>query len=93
MIIINKKRETVVVLKVGRGQIQIFDGKSFHVWNSTLFDGTVVQANSYGVTMKMLSRIDGKSFNVTNIYGPSHSPEKLGFVTWLMNLDTSKFKD
>ncbi|XP_066324011.1 uncharacterized protein [Miscanthus floridulus] len=63
------------------------------VWNNSLFDGTLVQANSYAVTVKMLSRLENNSFHVTNIYGPSHSPEKLGFVTWLINLDTTEFED
>ena len=59
------------------------------VWNSSLFDGTVVQTNSYAVTVKLLCKFDNKNFHVSNIY-PS---QKLGFVTWLMNLDTSDFED
>lgn len=62
------------------------------VWNSSLFDGSVVQANSYAITVKLFCRLDNKSFHVTNIYGPS-SPQKMGFITWLMNLDTSDFED
>ena len=41
----------------------------------------------------MQSKLDNSSFHVTNIYGPSHSPKKLGFVTWLVNLDISDFDE
>jgi hypothetical protein len=41
----------------------------------------------------MVSRLDNRSFHVSNVYGPSHPTEKLGFVTWLVNLDTSDFDD
>ena len=63
------------------------------VWNSNLFDGSVVQANSYAVTVRWFCRLDNKTFFVTNIYGPANSLQKQGFVTWLMNLDYSKFED
>lgn len=62
------------------------------VWNSSFLDGTVVQANSYATTVKFLCRLDNKTFHVSNIYGPASS-QKLGFVTWLMNLDTTPFDD
>lgn len=62
-------------------------------WNSSIFYGSVIQYNSYAITVKLICRLDNKSFHVTNIYGPSHSAQKLGFVTWLMNLDTSDFDD
>jgi hypothetical protein len=41
----------------------------------------------------MLSKLDNRSFHVSNIYGPSHSAEKLGFLTWLVNLGTSDFDE
>lgn len=63
------------------------------VWNSSLFDGNVVHINSYAVTIKLLSRLDNKTIHVTNIYGPTSAPQKLGFITWLMNFDTSEFED
>jgi hypothetical protein len=53
----------------------------------------MVQINSYAVTIKFTCKLDNKSFHVTNIYGPSSSPQKMGFVIWLMNLDTSDFDD
>ena len=58
------------------------------VWNSNLFEGTVAQSNSYAITVNFFCKQDNKNFHVTNIYGPSNTSQKLGFVTWLMNLDS-----
>jgi len=58
-----------------------------------LFDDSVVHTNSYAVTVKLLSRLDNKTIHVTNIYGPASSPQNMGFITWLMNFDTSDFDD
>ena len=63
------------------------------IWNSSLFDGSVVHINSYAITIKLLCKLDNKIIHVTNIYGPASSPQKMGFITWLMNFDTSDFDD
>ena len=63
------------------------------VWNSSLFDGTVVQTNSYSITVNLLGRLDNKSIHVSNIYGPSQPAQKLPFITWLMNLDTDSYQN
>lgn len=63
------------------------------IWNSSLFSATLVQANNYAVTVKFDSFLDNNSFHLTNVYGPSASVEKFGFVTWLLNLDVSDFND
>lgn len=52
-----------------------------------------MQSNSYAMKMKFLCRLNNKTFHVTTIYGPSSSPQKLAFFTWLMNFDTSDFDD
>lgn len=62
------------------------------IWNSRFFEGTTIQTNAYAITIKFVCKQDNKSFHVSNIYGPAHSAQKMGFVTWLMNLDSSKFK-
>ena len=68
-------------------------GSLLIVWNNNLFDGSIVQANSYANTMKLLCRLDNKYIHITNVYGPSNPTQKLGFITWLMNLDTSDFDE
>jgi hypothetical protein len=32
-------------------------------------------------------------FFLSNVYGPTHAPGKLAFITWLLNLDISTFED
>lgn len=61
------------------------------IWNGSLFDGKVVQINSYAITVKLLCRLDNKCIHITNIYGPSNFSQKLAFITWLMNLDTAEY--
>ena len=63
------------------------------VWNSSIFVGSIVQMNSYAITVKLVCKLDNKTFHVTNIYGPANPAQKLGFVTWLINLDSSEFDD
>ena len=63
------------------------------IWNSSLFGGSVVHINSYAMTVKLLCKLDNKIIHLTNIYGPASSPQKMGFITWLMNFDTSDFDD
>lgn len=63
------------------------------IWNSSILDGILVHANSYALTCKFASRLDNKEFHITNIYGPFVHAQKQGFATWLMNFDTSEFKD
>ena len=42
------------------------------VWNSSLFDGTVVQANSYAITIKLICRFVNTCMHISNKYGPSN---------------------
>lgn len=61
------------------------------VWNSTFFFASLVQANSYAITSKFDCCLNNSSFHLSNVYGPSFSDQKFGFVTWLLNLDQSDF--
>lgn len=58
------------------------------IWNSSLFDCSTVEVNSYAISLKFTSKIDGKSFLLSNIYGPSQSSKKMAFITWLYNFNT-----
>ena len=49
------------------------------IWNSDLFDSLTVQVNSFAISMKFTSKLDNKSFLLSNIYGLAHSAEKNGF--------------
>jgi hypothetical protein len=63
------------------------------VSNSSLFDGTIVQANSYAITIKLICRFDKKCMHITNVYGPSNLAQKMAFATWLMNLETESYEN
>lgn len=63
------------------------------VWNSSLYSTSVIQTNSYAITIKFTCHLDNSCFHLTNVYGPAHSTGKLAFITWLLNLDTSSFED
>lgn len=63
------------------------------IWNDNQFQADTVLINSYSVTLKMTSRMSNKSFHLTNIYGPAAADEKLAFITWLYNFDTSDIDD
>lgn len=63
------------------------------MWNGSIFYGSIIQANSYAITVKLFCRLNNSELLVTNVYGPAQSAQKQGFCTCLMNLDTSAFKD
>jgi exonuclease III len=63
------------------------------VCNSNLFDGIVVQSNSYAITIKLLCRTNKKCIHITNVYGPSNPTQKMSFATWLMNLETENYEN
>jgi exonuclease III len=63
------------------------------VWNGALFDGYVLQFNSYAISVKLTSQLSGSSFCLTNIYGPSTFDGKVAFINWLYNFDTAGFSD
>jgi exonuclease III len=63
------------------------------IWNPALFDGILVSANAYSITMTFTCALTGKCFHLTNIYGPCPSNEKASFISWLYNFDTSPFKN
>jgi hypothetical protein len=43
------------------------------MWNSSIFEGTIVQSDSNALTVRLSCRIYNSSFHLTNIYGPSNS--------------------
>jgi hypothetical protein len=61
------------------------------IWNPSLFDGSLVLANAYSVTAKLTCVLIGKTFCLSNIYGPCATAERAAFIIWLYNLDNSDF--
>lgn len=63
------------------------------LWNGSLFNGEIIQINSFAYTMKFKSSVSGAIFHLTNVYGPSAPAEKAAFTFWLYNFDHSPFED
>jgi exonuclease III len=51
------------------------------VWNGSLYNGDIVQANSYAITLKLSSNLDNSVLHISNVYGPAHSSGKTTFIT------------
>jgi hypothetical protein len=63
------------------------------IWNGALFDGDVLQFNSFAISVKLTSQLFGSSFCLTNIYGPNTSDGKVAFINWFYNFDIASFSD
>lgn len=63
------------------------------IWNSARYIGTLIHSNSYAITMKFGCCLSGKSFHLSNIYGPCTPDGKADFINWLYNFDTEHFED
>jgi exonuclease III len=63
------------------------------IWNPAMFVGSLLSANAYSVTVKFICSLTGKSFGLTNIYGPSNGVEKATFINWLYNFDFTDLDD
>jgi hypothetical protein len=53
------------------------------IWNPALFDGSLISANAYSITMKFSCALSGNCFHLTNIYGPCAPDGKASFINWL----------
>lgn len=62
-------------------------------WQGGLFDGVLVDSNSYSITIKFTSSISWQSFHLSNIYGPVAAAQKPAFISWLYNWDTCQIDD
>lgn len=62
-------------------------------WNANLFDGQVIYANLYALTIKFVSLLTDQSFHLLNVYGPSSPVEKASFVHCLYNVDVSGYEE
>jgi hypothetical protein len=63
------------------------------VWNGAMFKGEVTQENNYAITVKFLALSSLLEFHVTNIYGPYTPVEKVAFMNWFYNFDSSNIED
>ena len=61
-------------------------------WSNTLFSGTVIHSTPNVLTLQFTCRLSSQTFFISNVYGPSHSSEKVSFVNWLKDVDTEALK-
>jgi exonuclease III len=57
------------------------------LWNSSVFDGTLLQLEKFGISIQFVSVHDSSTWTLTTVYGPCQGEEREQFVTWLYNLD------
>jgi hypothetical protein len=60
-------------------------GGLFIAWNNTLFKGTVIDKQIYGITVEFKSMHCNETWNLTNVYGPCDNPERTNFIQWFKN--------
>ena len=56
------------------------------IWNSSLFDGTLVDCQQFGMIVNFSSKYNVESWTLVNVYGPCDSLRRDLFVNWLYNL-------
>jgi exonuclease III len=56
-------------------------------WNGSLFDGSVVDIQSFAISVSFSSRHDLNVWNLVNVYGPCTEPARSKFVLWMKNLN------
>jgi hypothetical protein len=59
------------------------------VWNGNLFNGSLISQDKHHITMKFTYKYSGRIWYLTNIYGPAHNEERMDFITWLADLNSS----
>ena len=55
-------------------------------WNSSLFNGDIIESNKFSITVKFSSLHNGHHWFLTTVYGPCQGPDRNDFVLWLNNL-------
>jgi exonuclease III len=53
------------------------------VWNSTVFTGSIVDKQRFGITASFTSNQNGQTWKLTSVYGPCIEPARSEFITWL----------
>jgi exonuclease III len=56
------------------------------LWNSAVFNGRLIQIDSFGIIIEFTSSHNGESWTLVTVYGPCQGVQRDNFVTWLYNL-------
>lgn len=52
------------------------------VWNSSVFQGSVLEKFSFGITLNFISCHNADMWKMTIVYGPCTKPDRSNFMTW-----------
>ena len=56
------------------------------IWNSAIFDGTLVDSKAFGMVINFTSVHNRDSWTLVNVYGPCQQQQRDLFVDWLYHL-------
>ena len=56
------------------------------VWNSSIFDGLLLESQQFGLIIKFTSKHNAEIWTLVNVYGPCDQQRRDAFVQWLYNL-------
>ena len=57
------------------------------VWNSSIFDGTLLQVQQFAVVIEFVSRQNNERWTLVVVYGPCQGEARDNFVTWMYHLN------
>ena len=57
------------------------------IWNSSFFEGKLIEAKPYGITVEFHSRHTSEVWTPVSVYDPCQGPARDEFVQWLYNHD------
>lgn len=52
------------------------------IWNNSVFSGSVIDKQSYGITVAFKSMHNNDEWKLTNVYGPCEEPARSAFIDW-----------
>ena len=57
------------------------------VWNSSIFKGTLIGIQSFGIVVSFQSVHNVEKWTLVSLYGPCTGPPRDNFVSWLYHLN------
>jgi hypothetical protein len=63
------------------------------VWNSSVFAGTLIEVQHFGIIIKFKYVHSNQQWTMVNVYGPCQGEERDNFVQWLYNLNVPDDED
>ena len=51
------------------------------IWNSSIFEGALLEVHSYAISINFTSRHNNENWNLISVYGPCHGALRDSFVS------------